>query len=241
MKKGLTFILLIGLSFLGKAQFSTPNNYIKTNLTSVVFNNYSFQYERTFARNFSLSLSYRFMPTTNLPFKNEVSKLFHNHREKEFVKNLQVDNYALTPELRFYLRRGGKGFYVSAYYRYADFGLEKYTVFYDKIDGSQGQVDLSGNFKINSGGIMIGAQWVLARTIVLDWWIAGVNFGSVTGTIQGHSSDDLSVLEQNDVKKAIENFKYLDKVTVTDKNNVKVDFSGPWTGIRMGLSIGICF
>jgi len=59
--------------------------------------------------------------------------------------------------------------------------------------------------------------------------------------MQGHSSDDLGVFEQNDIKKAIKNFKYLDKETFTDKNNVKVDFSGPWTGIRMGLSIGICF
>jgi len=241
MKKKLTLAVLIGFSIFAQAQ----KNYIKTNLTSVAFNNYSFQYERTFARNFSASLSYRFMPATSLPFRNQISKFFDDYQDKETIKEtvkvLQVDNYAITPEIRFYLKRAGKGFYVSAYYRYADFGLENYTAVFDKEDGSKGRVDLNGNFKINSGGVMIGSQWVLARKIVLDWWIVGIHFGSVKGTIKGYSSDDLSIIEQNEVKRFIEDFKYLDKVTVTDKNNVKVNFSGPWTGIRMGLSLGICF
>jgi len=246
MKKTLILIiLLIGFSVLGKAQIITaPKNIIKTNITSpILFNNYSFQYERVFLEKFSVSLSYRFMPKRGIPYKNQIAKFFDDYNDKDVInvlENLQIDNYAITPEFRFYLGRK-RGLYASVYYRYAKFGLNGYSIDFDKYDGSKGNIKLNGDIKSNSVGIMLGKQWILARYIVLDWWIMGGHIGSAKGIIKGFSQEDLSILEQADIKQAIENFKYLDKITVTDKNNVRVNFSGNWYGIRTGFSIGVCF
>ncbi|MDY0088781.1 MAG: DUF3575 domain-containing protein [Flavobacteriaceae bacterium] len=249
MKKPLLFFILIFSSLFAQAQEEEENasetrNFIKTNITSIALNNYSFQYERVLSKRTSLSLSYRFMPQGEVPFKDFIADQFDEEEDVEYdvLNSLNVGNYAITPEFRFYMGKGhGRGFYLSAYYRYAAFDLDSYPVTFVKDDGSEGNVSMDGKITSHSGGIMLGVQWSLGRHIVLDWWIVGAHIGSAKGVLNGYSQEDLSILEQQDIKESIEDFEFFDKVTVTDNHNVKVDISGPWAGLRTGLSLGIRF
>jgi len=51
---------------------NTSMNFIKVNLTSLLIKNYSLQYERVLSRSVSAAISFRIMPETGLPFKNQI-------------------------------------------------------------------------------------------------------------------------------------------------------------------------
>lgn len=255
MKKLATFLLILlwflptGLSAQDEeveVEYN-PKNFIKTNITSIILtNNYSFQYERVLTKRLSIGVSYRFMPESGVPnvFKGIIKGQADedDDYETQVLDKLNMSNTAITPELRFYLGKGyGRGFYIAPYYRYAKFDISGYNLQFDKEDGSQGEVKISGDFTSHSGGIMFGAQWALGKYVVLDWWILGAHFGSATGSLHGRSDENLSIIDQQNIKDEIEDFEFFDKVTVVDEHNVKVDVSGPWAGIRMGISLGIRF
>ncbi|MBI1692302.1 MAG: hypothetical protein FYV88_0250 [Bacteroidetes bacterium] len=120
MKKAIALFLLLPLFTLAQeksASAGVPKNILRWNLSSMVLGNYHFTYERALSRKISLSLSYRFMPTGTIPFKD----YFDNNLQSGDVKfnEITVGNSAITPELRFYLGKGNmKGFYLAPYLRF---------------------------------------------------------------------------------------------------------------------------
>lgn len=220
-------------------------NIIKTNLTSLVINNYSFQYERILSKRWSASLSYRFMPKSNLPFKDRVTSNFADDDEylKELFNSLEISNSALTPEIRFYLGEGyGKGFYVAGYYRYNKVNIGSINYYFDsEYDGQTITVSGSGEFTSHSAGLMLGAQWNLGKRFVLDWWIIGAHTGSMKGELNGTPDRDLGLEDQQFVMEDISNIDLYDVDVEVSTNRVKAKIKGPWYGIRAGLSIGYRF
>jgi len=74
-------------------------------------------------------------------------------------------------------------------------------------------------------------------------WFIGGHYGGATGTITGKSGRSLSVYEQNQLKKDIEDldislFEY--KVT-TDSSGALIDLDSKWLGVRSGISFGYRF
>src|SRR5690606_3365476 len=103
-------------------------------------------------------------------------------------------------------------------------------------------IGLDGKITGLTGGLMIGAQWKLSKLVYLDWWILGVHYGTSDGEINGRKS--LSPMEQDAIRDELENLEDLPLVDVTttvDGQGAKAKFSGPWGGLRAGLSIGFRF
>lgn len=124
-------------------------NFFKVNLTAILLKNYSIQYERILSRKFSIALSYRVMPTTTLPFQSYILKSVGNDdpETEKTIQNFKLSNYAITPEVRFYVNL---------------------DIFYTDSAGAESSAKLSGKLTGNSGGILFGVQRFFEKHIVLD-------------------------------------------------------------------------
>lgn len=222
-----------------------PKNFIKTNLTSIPLNNYSFQYERVLTKSISFAISYRFMPESNIPFKSKLLSEVGDDEASEFIlNNSKISNMAITPEIRFYLGKGhGRGFYIAPYYRYAKFKTDQFYVEYVDDQGDDQNFKLTGDISSHSGGIMFGAQWTIGKYVCIDWWILGAHYGTSKGELSGASSTPLSPSEQSEIRDALEDFEIplVDTEVNVNANRVSLKMDGPWAGIRAGISLGIRF
>jgi len=222
-------------------------NFIKVNLTGILVKNYSVQYERILSRKFSFSLSYRVMPTTTLPFQSYILKSVGNDNPEtaKTIKNFKLSNYAITPELRFYVSKKGfgRGFYIAPFYRYASFKTDNLNIFYTDNAGAQSSSKLSGKLTGNSGGILFGVQRFFGKHIVLDTWIFGPHYGSAKGEFNGTSTKPFTQDEQNDLRDQLNNIDIplTNKTVNVDASRASLKLDGPWGGLRWGLSLGVKF
>ncbi len=224
-------------------------NLIKLNLTSIFFNNYSLQYERILNKTISVAISGRYMPTSGLPFKNKILEAIGEDDPdgQELVEKIRVSNYAITPEIRFYLgKKGyGRGFYIAPYYRFASFDFKDLQSTYETDSNEDATVITNGKINSNSAGILFGAQWSLGKHICLDWWILGPQYGGAKGNFAGVTSTPLSEEEQESLRQDLED-QFSDfpdvktDINVT-ANGATVKLTSPWLGIRAGITLGVRF
>jgi hypothetical protein len=223
------------------AMTAAKKNLIKLNLFALPLKNFTVQYERAIAKKTTLALNVRVMPQSTLPFKNSFRDAISDQNTKDQVDNFKTGNFALMPELRFYLSKRGAfhGFYIAPFFSYAHYTADLPYNYDD--NGVNKTIPLSGNINTISGGLMFGAQWSLSKTVYLDWWIFGPHYGSCNGSISGQKS--LSSSEQASLKSDLDNLDIpLAKISSTvNANGATVNFSGPWAGIRSGLALGIRF
>lgn len=220
-------------------------NLFKVNVTSLPLKNLSLQYEKILSQKISIAIGVRYMPSTGIPFKNALGNIISDDEDvKNVIRKTKLSNFAATPEVRFYLGEGyGKGFYIAPYYRYVRFSSDVVTVNYTATMGVKRSLDLSGNLSANSGGVMVGAQWMLRKHLVLDWWILGAHFGSGNGNFTGVPDQPLTIFEQDEVRRTLENIDIplVDKTVSVTANRVGVKFDGPFGGLRAGVLLGFRF
>ncbi len=254
MKRNLLLSLFLGFVFCAtlNAQDTTnssasnkalhPMNFIKLSLTSIAFKNYSLQYERILSKGISASLSYRLMPTSKIPFATSLANQAGNDEPdvKDAIEKLRMSNFAITPEIRFYLGKGyGKGFYIALFYRYASFTAEHFQVAYDDTH----KLDMSGKLTANTGGIMFGAQWLLGKHFCLDWNIVGPHYGSASGLLTGVANPVLSPTQQDKLRSNLTavDIPLTNETVTVNANGGTLKLEGPWGGIRSGISLGFRF
>lgn len=222
-------------------------NFVKINLTAIALKNYSLQYERVVNRKISIAISFRTMPSTTLPFKNNILKLVGDTdpNTKKAIETFELSNFAFTPEVRFYLsKRGyGRGFYIAPFYRYASFNTNQLIFTYENSSNVESDISLSGKLTASTGGLMFGAQWPLAKHVSLDWWIFGPHYGSGSGNFTGVSDQPLTQVEQNDLRQQLENLDIplTNKTVQVNANSASLKLDGPWGGLRAGLLLAIKF
>lgn len=225
-------------------------NVVKFNLTGLLFNNYSFQYERLLSRKISLALSIRTQPKGSIPATGFVEGFINDPETFAELENLSLGNFALTPELRFYMgkKSGPRGFYAAPFVRYSKFQIEVADFEYSVTENINGQdmtetrtLDLNGDIKGITGGLMFGSQWRLGRSVYLDWWIIGASFGSSSGLITVNTP--LNAEEQDAIREELTNLEIplLDYTVEVTGSGAKMDFQGPFASLRGGLSLGIKF
>ena len=223
-------------------------NIFKVNLTSPVLKNYSVQYERVISKTVSVALSGRIMPTSTLPFKNTIRKEVIKEEDDlitDAFNQAKFSNFAITPEVRFYLgKKGyGRGFYIAPYYRFAKYKVNELNYTYDD-DGDDITINLTGNLTSHTGGFLLGAQWMLSNTIGLDWWILGPNLGKGKGDLNGLSDKPIDPDMQQDIRETLENdldIPFTKTAVTVDSKGANVKMDGPWAGVRAGLLLTFRF
>lgn len=262
MNKNLTKKLLVLSAFalLGnvvqsQAQTSSSSaedeqNLVKVNVAALALKTFSFQYERAVGKKISVALGYRFMPKSGVPFKGGIKSLVDDEQTKTTIDNFKTSNFAITPEVRFYMGEGVfRGFYVAPFVRYARYNVEGPFEFDVTIPTTPNPTTtketmfFSGDVNTYTGGVLIGAQWKLSKLVYLDWWILGPNYGASKGGIAGKRS--LNALEQQELRAQIGDF--VDDLPIVkatynvDANGANIDFKGPWAGLRGGINVGFRF
>ncbi len=185
------------------------------------------------------------MPVGTVPFENAIAKITNDPETEKTIKQLRVGNFAITPEVRFYVSKKGfgRGFYIAPFYRHTNFTLNNIRVDYDNDAGSQNTINLSGKFSSNTGGLLFGVQKAIGKHICLDLWLLGGHYGSGTGNFTGVPTQPLSTDEQKNLKEQLEGLDIpLTKVTSSvTANSASLKLDGPWAGIRTGVSMGVRF
>jgi hypothetical protein len=224
-------------------------NLVKINLLSLPLKNFHVQYERAVAKKISVGLGLRLMPKGSLPFSNAISKAIDDEDLSKQIENFSTSNFAITPEVRFYLGKEAlKGFYLAPFARYSRYtAAVPYNFEVEFTDGTntltrEENIPLSGSVNTFTAGLMIGSQFKLSKLISLDWWILGPQYGGAKGSIAGQKT--LSPDEQDALRDQLQDLEDLPLVKTTytvDGNGAKVDFKGPWAGVRAGLCLGVRF
>ena len=227
-----------------------PRTVVKMNVTSLFFNNYNFTVERALTRKISGSVGFRFMPSTSIgsiKAGRKLAELVGEDIEELTWNHLLLSNKALTAEVRFYGGRkpGPRGFYFGLYGRYADFDV-KYDYTYEGNSGDY-LIPVRADLKGFGGGITFGVQWLIGKRVALDWHILGGHWGKLNG--RGNGNADLSTMsqqEKQDLQREIEDFLPYrgNKKTVSGEvndNGIKATASGPFAGLKTGISLGISF
>ena len=187
------------------------------------------------------------MPACGIPFKSIAIKLAweEDTEFQDLIESVQLSNFAITPEFRFYVSRKGygRGFYIAPFYRYANFKVSQLRFTYENDLGDDLKIDLSGKLNSNTGGLLFGAQWPLGQRLGIDWWILGPHFGTGKGEFLGISSKPLTFYEQDGLKEALEDFEIplTNKTVNVNANGASMLLDGPWGGVRAGLSMGFRF
>jgi hypothetical protein len=257
MKKILLSVLLAASIVIPSLSQSDTNgterfdkNVLKVNLTGLLFSNYSFQYERMLSRKISLALSVRTQPKGPIPATGFVEGLIDDPETFAELERLRLGNFALTPEVRFYLgkKSGPRGFYVAPFMRYSKFQIEVADFEYAVTENVNGQditetrtLNLNGDIKGITGGLMFGSQWRLGRSVYLDWWIIGGSFGSSSGMITVNTP--LNTEEQDAIRQELNSLEIplLDYTVEVSGTGAKMNFQGPFASLTGGLSLGIKF
>lgn len=240
--------VLLVLCFASAYSQSSDNkkNIIKTNLTGYIFRNYNLTYERSLTKRLSIAVSYGKIPAGEIPLVNQ----FLKEDDIDFnLNSVQFSSTQLTIEPRFYLGSGyGHGFYLAPYYRQTTIQIDNliYTVSFENDDFAT-PITLSGKMNGNGFGLMLGSQWFLGKknNWVIDWWIVGGHYGSSDGNFEGISDRVLSSQEQVELKEALEGIDLsvanFETTITTNARGAKMNLTGPWVGLRSGLSFGYRF
>lgn len=248
-----TALLLLMLPFGLMAQ----KNAVKLNLTSIPLGNYQIQVERQIIPHVAINLSGSMMPSQSIPFSVELKKELDARIDNpdidladvhEFIDNAKFGNKSITPELRFYVRRSLKGFYLSVYGRQGSATSEGPS-FLQNNGASVGVV--KGVTDYRGVGVMLGNQFNIGKRILLDWWIIGAHINTLESEFK--LSGNLTAQQQSDLIARLEDIKtelidYADQAGRTATLTYTVNGSGytvntksPAPGLRMGLSLGIKF
>jgi hypothetical protein len=233
-------ILFAQQNFSSSTTKKNDRNEIKVNLFAFAFKSVSIQYERQISRKTTVEVTFRTMPKSTLPFKNIFKNAISDTSTSNQLDNFKTGNLAIMPSIRFYVGHKGAyhGFYIAPFVAYTHYTG---SLPYKYYDGDYKTIPLSGSMNTFTGGFMLGAQWNLSKSVYLDWWILGPHYGISKGSASGKQS--LSLTEQDALKYELDNLNipFTKTTNMVDANGATVYFSGPWAGIRSGLSLGIRF
>lgn len=215
-------------------------HFFKVNLAGISING---QYEWAFTKRLSVAIGYRAIPQGKMPFRKLIPTTDPTTRES--LDKLIFSSSSFTPEIRFYTgKKGfGQGFYLSPFYKKAQYNAKGLGIDYIKDNGEMGTMNMTGSIKGETWGLLLGAQWALGKHFCLDWQILGPHLGKSTGGIYGVSTIPLTLSEQADLRQSLQdiNIPFTDESVFVDANKSNLELRGPWAGLRAGVSLGFRF
>lgn len=238
------FLMMVGSSLFAQNTDSTAvakNNMIKINLSALVFKNISVQYERKLGKRTTAALNVHFIPFGKLPFASLVEKIIDDPSVK--IDQFKLGNFGFAPEFRYYVGKRGAfhGFYIGGFMNYNSYKSD-FPINYSNETRTG---VFSGTVKSTTFGIQIGANIKLGKSVYLDWWILGPNYGAGSGDLklitpltaedQADLADEIERLKEDLPLKVIESY-------TIDANGATILAKGPWAGLRgLGFNLGFRF
>lgn len=240
-KKTFILFIIVVLTISTHAQEYEKRNLVKFNSFALVFNNSSLFYERAIIPRVtaSLGLSYKYKSKPpGLYFENDYASIH--------MKMDEIRGYAITPEIRYYLKscetHYPSGFYSGFYYRYTRYKSDldiRYTddAGLDYFYTSHGKLDEHGL------GIQLGYQLHITNWFFLDFLIIGPRFSfyKINLTFDENINDEFIVDAEKYIQHIIDKFGISYEVDLNEVNfkNMKSKFE--FLNWRYGLSIGVSF
>ncbi len=217
-------------------------NILKVNLSSLAFNNYHFTFEKLIHNKVSFAVSYRHMPNGNFPMANNIKDVINNKDIN--IAGSKIGGYAITPEFRFYAKKGMKGIYLAPYFRYTNLDLSIPITYSLAVGAPTKTAVFNGSLTAASGGLMVGLQKQIFKRITLDIWIIGGHFGHGTGNLVANYST-ITEPEREALQAELDNIDlnpFVFKTGTVTTTKANIDSDGPWAGVRAaGFSIGFRF
>lgn len=224
-----------------KESIPGKKNVIKINLPALAFKNISVEYERAVGRKTSVSVNVHTIPFGQLPFQSTFKSLTDNSDVK--YDQFKLGSFGVVPEFRFYLGKKGAlhGFYIGPFVSISSYKMNLPINYTSGTTTKTGIFD--GKLSAVTGGLQFGTQFNLGKSVVLDWWIFGPNYGSANGTLTLTTS--LNAQEQTALQSELNKLKEdvplnTIKSATASSNGATIVAKGPWGGLRgLGFSLGI--
>lgn len=246
MKKLILFIVLSGYSVFGFSQNQDSTilcrrNVIKFLPVNIPFQSMSFEYERMINAKNSW--------TVGLGLPNQQSIIGkYGYDAGPDLKTADFGTMHIRAAYRHYAgkRRLPNGFYLEPYLKYQHIkGIIKVEST-DIADLYKGDVDV--NLNTVNIGFQLGAQFLIAKRVSVDFYFLGLEGGLLNGKATA-ISDQIAEADnlKADIEDAISDLPSIiaNKLTVTqspDKKQINVNAnSAPYPWFRGGISIGIAF
>ena len=241
MKKYCFLFCLILITVQAEAQqiSDSVNNEIKLNISSLIVRNISVQYERKISAKISLALGVHLLPFGKLPQQKLVSDIV-DVSDVNF-EEAKLGSFGVVPDMRFYPGKRGvmKGFYFGPFINYSNYKMDLPINYNDKTGIFNGAVNTL------TAGIQLGLQTKLSKSLWLDVWILGPNYGGSSGDLD--FKGQLDEVEQSALRFSIQDVKddfpvkFIDTYDVNE-NGATMHIEGPWAGLRgAGISLGFKF
>lgn len=223
-------------------------NLVKLNVVGIAL---SGQYERLLTQHIAIGFSYKTIPWGGVPFRSMIGSRDPNTQET--LNKLNFFHHAFTPELRFYFgKKGyGKGFCVSPFYRSASYSAGGLGLDFVTDSGLDDTLRLSARIRSSSFGLLLGAQWNLAKRFVLDVQFFGPHYGSSKLKIEGKPQYAMSAEQQENLEALGQLFAeeaktslssagipFLNETVVKRPDKITLTANSVWAGVRTGISLG---
>lgn len=241
MKQLLSFFAAISIAFFSMAQINTTagRNIAKINLSSFAFKGFNVQYERQVSRGITDALGYGSIPTGTIAFQSSIEEAIDDPNVN--VGNFKLGTSVITPEVRFYTGKRGafRGFYFAPYSRISAYNM---AVPVDINTTPERTVLFDGKLNNIMGGLMLGSNFKLSKSLYLDWWIIGASVGSGKGNLIAETT--LTPDEQNNLRDQLESLEIPMTTIESEVNNrgATIKTTGTMFGARgLGINLGIRF
>lgn len=247
--------ILKGLIFLGlvltQPVYAQLGNrtVVKFNLSGIVLQSYTAQYERILSRHGSITLSGSYTPSgTPLPFKQALLNQYSDNPDaKRAIETTLFSKRIATLEYRFYLAgHAPSGWYIAPFVRYAGMDVSN-DYSYHSQDGALHQAHLEASFNTGGAGVMLGYQFLFGKHLSLDVWLLGPFYGMNVKAIFNGTDPYWASLKPADIAKMksdIDNTQ-LPLYSVSSTFNlpqITATLTGPYYGVRaFGLAAGYSF
>ena len=223
-----------------QGKYFDPKITLKWAPTGLILGNISLQGEYSFALKSSLTAK------LGVPFDRTYHANFDGHNV-----NMHMKAFSFLAGYRKYLSKQVlKGLYMEPFFTYAHHSSDGTGE--GKLDNQPVTMDFTNDYNGIGIGVQLGAQFIVAKRLVIDLFFLGPQLTSSTNNFRAvdpYNSIGWTAIQadeaEQDIKDFLNQFPFIkNKADVhVDKANksVMADFKGALVGVRFGVSIGIAF
>jgi hypothetical protein len=242
VKKLTLFLIIASLIQTINAQDKAfePKITLKWAPTGLILGDASFQGEYGFLKKSSLTAK------IGVPLGRPYHANFDGHDV-----DIHMKAFSFLAGFRNYLsKRTLKGLYVEPFFTYVHHSSE--GIGEGELDNQPVKMNFTNDYNGAGIGVQLGAQYIIARRLVIDLFFLGPQLTSSTNNFRAFDPSNSSAWTaiqadeaEADINDFLNQFPFIrNKVDVhVDKANrtVTADFKGALVGVRFGVSFGIAF